>query len=280
MTELRRRMIEDMELRGFTPKTQEAYIGAVKGLALFHRQSPDQLSDEQIREYFLDLINVRRAAKSTVTIHLCGIKFFFEKTLGRSLPVLDLVKPRKRVKRPVILTIAEIKNLLTLVRHPVCRMALTVIYSCGLRVSEGVSLKVADIDGQRMLARIQNGKGGKDRYVPLPERTRELLRGYYATYRPKIWLFPAKSGDGPYCVTNVQKAFRSVVRQSGIGKPASVHTLRHSYATHLIESGVHLRTVQEILGHKSSQTTAAYTHLTRKMMDSLATTVNTLMSEL
>jgi integrase/recombinase XerD len=280
MTELRRRMIEDMDLRGFSPKTQRAYIGAVRGLAEFHRRSPDQLSEEEIREFFLHLVNVKHAARSTVTIHLCGIKFFFEKTLGRELPVLNLVRPRTRVKRPVVLSTTEVKELLGLVRHPVCRMALTVIYSCGLRVSEGMHLKVSDIDGQRMLVRVENGKGGKDRYVPLPERTRELLRGYYAMYRPKTWLFPASNGDGPYCVTNVQKAFRAVVRQSGIGKAASVHTLRHSYATHLVENGVHLRTIQEILGHKSSQTTAVYTHLTQKMVDSLSSTVNTLMADL
>jgi site-specific recombinase XerD len=238
------------------------------------------VSEEEIREFFLHLVNVKQAARSTVTIYLCGIKFFFEKTLQKELPVLDLVRPRKRVKRPVVLSTTEVKELLDLVRHPLCRMALTLIYSCGLRVSEAVNLKVADIDGDRMLVRVENGKGGKDRYVPLPERTRELLRGYYVSFRPRTWLFPAKSGEGPYCVTNLQKAFRAVVRQSGIGKPASVHTLRHSYATHLLESGVHLRTIQEILGHKSSQTTAVYTHVTQKVMGSLSTTVNTLMAGL
>jgi site-specific recombinase XerD len=143
-----------------------------------------------------------------------------------------------------------------------------------------VNLKVADIDGQSMLVRVENGKGGKDRYVPLPERTRELLQGYYASFRPKTWLFPAKKGDGPYGMTSLQKAFKAALHQSGIKKHASVHTLRHSYATHLLESGVPLRTIQEILGHKSSQTTAVYTHLTHKMMDSLFTTVNTLMAGL
>lgn len=280
MTELRRRMIEDMDLRGFSPKTQKAYIGAVQRLAGFYRRSPDQLSEEEIREFFLHLVNVNHAARSTVTIYLCGIKFFYEKTLGRDLPVLNLVRPPKRVKRPVVLSTTEVKELLNMVRHPLCRMALTLIYSCGLRISEGVNLKVSDIDGQRMLVRVENGKGGKDRFVPLPERTRELLRSYYASFRPKTWLFPAKRGDGPYCVTNLQKAFRAVVRHSAIGKPASVHTLRHSYATHLVESGVHLRTIQEILGHKSSLTTAVYTHLTQKLVDSLSATVNTLMAEL
>ncbi len=135
MTELRRRMIQDMELRGFSPKTQEAYVGAVRGLAGFHRRSPDRLSDEEIREFFLHLLNVKHAARSTVTIYLRGIKFFYEKTLGRDLPVLDLVRPRKRVKRPVVLSNTEIKELLAPVRNPLCRMALTVIYSCGLRVS-------------------------------------------------------------------------------------------------------------------------------------------------
>lgn len=136
MTELRRRMIQDMDLRGFSPKTRKVYLGAMQGLAGFYRRSPDQLSEEEIREFFLHLVNVRQAARSTVTIYFCGIKFFYEKTLGRELPVLNLVRPRKRVKRPVVLSTTELKELLNLVRHPICRMALTLIYSCGLRVSE------------------------------------------------------------------------------------------------------------------------------------------------
>lgn len=161
MTELRRRMIQDMELRGFSPKTRKAYVDAVKGLAAFHHRSPDKLGDEEIRQFFLHLVSERHAARSTVTIYLCGIKFFYEKTLGRELPVMNLVRPRKRVKLPVVLSTSETKELLEQVRHPAYRMALTMIYSCGLRLSEGVHLKVADIDGQRMLVRVENGKGGK-----------------------------------------------------------------------------------------------------------------------
>jgi integrase len=211
-------MIQDMELRGFSPKTRKAYVDAVKGLAAFHHRSPDKLGDEEIRRFFLHLVGERHAARSTVSIYLRGIKFFFEKTLGRELPVMNLVRPRKRVELPVVLSTSGTKELLEQVRHPAYRMALTMIYSCSLRLSEGVRLKVVDIAGERMLVRVENGKGGKDRYVPLPERTRELLRSYYATFRPKTWLFPAKSGDGPCNVSNVQKAFKAAVRQSGIGK--------------------------------------------------------------
>jgi integrase/recombinase XerD len=280
MSELRKRMIHDMQLRGFSEKTQEAYIGAVKGLAKFYRRSPDQLSEEEIRNFFLHLINERRAARSTVTIYLCGIKFFYERTLGKEWLTFDLVRPRKRVKLPVILTLEEVRHILSLIRNPVARMALSMIYSCGLRLSEGIHLQVEDIDSKRMLVRVQNGKGGKDRYVPLPEKTLEYLRAYWTLFRPRPWLFPVRNAVKPLSDTTLQKTFRAALRQSGIEKNASIHTLRHSYATGLLEKGIDLRVIQETLGHKSPQTTTIYTHLTQKTVARLHTTVNDIMSEL
>jgi len=280
MSELRKRMIHDMQLRGLSEKTQEAYVGAVKGLAKFYHRSPDQLSEEEIRDFFLHLVNVRRAARSTVTIHLCGIKFFYERTLGKQWLTFGLVRPRKRVKLPVILALEEVRHILSLVRNPVARTALRMIYSCGLRLSEGIHLQVADIDSKRMLVRVRNGKGGKDRDVPLPEKTLEHLRAYWAVFRPRPWLFPAKDGAKPLSDTSLQKTFKAALRQSGIEKKASIHTLRHSYATALLEKGVDLRVIQEILGHKSPQTTTIYTHLTQKTVERLHSSVNDLMSEL
>jgi len=273
-------MIHDMQLRGFSEKTQESYVGAVKGLAKFYMRSPDQLSEEEIRGFFLHLINERRAARSTVTIYLCGIKFFYERTLGKEWGVFDLVRPRKREKLPVVLALEEVRHLLSLVAKPVARMALRMIYSCGLRLSEGIHLRVEDIDSKRMVVRVSDGKGGKDRDVPLPEKTLEHLRAYWVLSRPRPWLFPAKSGARPLSDTSLQKTFKAVVRQSGIEKNVSIHSLRHSYATSLLENGMDIRVIQEVLGHRSPQTTAIYTHLTKKTVDKLHATVNHLMSEL
>jgi integrase/recombinase XerD len=280
MTELRRRMIQDIQLHGYAERTQESYVDAVRGLAKFHRRSPDRLTDEEIREFFLHLINKKKSAFSTVTIYLCGIKFFYETTLSRKLPVFDLIRPQKRKKLPLVLTQDEAIRILSLVRHPVGRMCLTTIYSCGLRLSEGTHLQVSDVDSSRMLIRVRNGKGGKDRYVPLPERILEHLRAYFRIFRPKLWLFPAKRSESPFPEASLQKMFKAAVRQSGTGKNASVHTLRHSYATHLLENGTDLRVIQSLLGHNSPLTTAVYTHLTRKTMETLYGTVNRLMEPL
>jgi len=279
MTELRSRMIQDMQLHGLAARTRQSYVDAVKGLARFYRRSPDRLSEDEIRSFFIHLINEKGAARSTVTIYLCGIKFFYETTLGRKLPILEIVRPAKRHKLPVVLSTEEVNNLLERVKNPVYRMCLTLIYACGLRLSEGLHLRVGDIDSDRMLVAVRNGKGGKDRYVPLPERTLEQLRAYWMLHRPKTWLFSTKTGQLPLNPTTLQKTFKVVVRQSGIGKNASVHTLRHSYATYLLESGVNLRVIQELLGHKSPHTTAIYTHLTQKTVDQLATVINRLMAD-
>jgi len=279
MTELRRKMTEDMQLRGYAEKTRKSYIDAVKGLAKFYHKSPDQLGEEEIRNFFLYLINEKRAARSTVTIYLCGIKFFYEKTLGRDWLVFDLIRPKTRVKLPVVLAPEEVHHLLSLVEDPMKRMALRMIYSCGLRLSEGTHLQVADIDSKRMLVHVRNGKGGKDRYVPLPEKTLEYLRAYWAAFRPRPWLFPAHNGK-VLSDSSLQKTFKTVVRQSDIEKNVSIHSLRHSYATSLLESGIDLRTIQETLGHKSPATTSVYTHLTAKTVGKLHATINNLMSKL
>jgi site-specific recombinase XerD len=159
-------------------------------------------------------------------------------------------------------------------------MALTMIYSCGLRLSEGLHLRVADIDSERMSVRVRQGKGGKDRYVPLPARTWELLRNYLGSAHPQSWLFPSKNPKEPLSPTSLQKTFKMVVYQSRIDKNASVHTLRHSYATHLLEHGVSLRVIQEVLGHRSPHTTALYAHLTQKIMGSFTDTLDAVMAHL
>jgi integrase/recombinase XerD len=264
-TPLRQKMIEDLQLHGFAVRTQEAYLLAVSQLARHYRKSPDQINEEELRQYFLFLKNEKHAARNTCTIALCGIKFFFQHTLGRDWKTFDFLRPPKEKKLPVVLSVGEVRCILNLIRRPHYRACLTTIYACGLRLQEGLHLQVAHIDSDRLLLHVCHGKGGKDRYVPLPKPILDLLRQYWASHRNPLWLFPSsvQSNKAPLEATGVQRAFRAALHESGISKPATVHTLRHSYATHLLEAGVNLRFIQEYLGHASPSTTAIYTHLTQ-----------------
>jgi len=264
MTVLRQKMIEDMQLRGFAVRTQEAYLLAVRQLAKHYHKPPDQINEEELRQYFLFLKNEKHAARATCTIALCGIKFFFERTLGRNWKTFEFLRPPKEKKLPVVLSVAEVGHVLACVHRQPYRVCLTLIYGCGLRLLEGVHLRVKEIDGERKLIHIRGGKGGKDRYVPLPETCLQFLRWHWMTHRNPDWLFPSSRGEGnqPMSESGLQRAFRAAVKECGIHKKATVHTLRHSYATHLLEAGVNLRIIQSYLGHASPATTAIYTHLT------------------
>ena len=219
---------------------------------------------------------------------ICGIKFFYEKTLKCRWPIFNVVRPHAEKKLPVILSREEVHEILSKVRLPRYRICLQTIYSCGLRLREGTELQVGHIDSRRMVIHLRHGKGNKDRYVPLPQLTLERLREYWKTHRNPTWIFPAPGRGGihraiattpmPYC--NVQDAFRAALKESGIKKRASVHTLRHSYATHLLEAGVNLRQIQENLGHNSPQTTALYTHLTEQAFQQTKDVINKLMEGL
>ena len=279
MTPLRQKMIEDMQLHGLSERTQQSYVWAVKGLADFHKRSPAALSEEEIRQFFLHLIETRQVAKSTVTVYLSGIKFFCEKTLSKPMPILDLIRPKRRRKLPCVLTIEEIKSILAGVRRPRIRMLLVMAYSCGLRLSEATHLKAGDVDMERLQVKV-TGKGGKDRYVPLAVRTKQLLADYLQHHRPAPWLFTDKQGHAPCPSGTVQRAFRAALRQTAIDKPASVHTLRHSYATHLLENGIDIRIIQAALGHKHPSTTMVYAHLTSKSVAAYSKVVDAIMQSL
>jgi integrase/recombinase XerD len=282
MTVLRQKMIEDMQLRGFAERTQEAYLSAVRQLAKHYHKPPDQIDEEELRQYFLFLKNEKHAARNTCTIALCGIKFFFERTLGREWKTFDFLRPQREKKLPVVLSIAEVRSTLAHVRRPHYRVCLSTIYACGLRLLEGVHLQVSHIDSERHLLHICHGKGGKDRYVPLPPPILRMLRRHWLTHRNPLWLFPSpfQVEKGPMNESGVQRAFRAAVRESGISKHATVHTLRHSYATHLLEAGLNLRIIQAYLGHASPATTAIYTHLTQTTNERTAQTINQVLAEL
>jgi len=236
MTPLRQRMLEDLQLRGLSERTQEMYVRAVRQLAEHYHKSPARITEEELRDYFLYLKNVTHYSRSATTIALCGIKFFYAHTLQREWTTLTFVRPPREQKLPVILSIEEVCTILVhlkLLRYRVC---LTTIYSCGLRLQEGTHLQVTDIDAARLHIHIRHGKGARDRYVPLPQRTLQLLRSYWITHRNPVWIFPApgRAGTGmstatqPMPRSSVQDAFRAALKASGIHKRASVHTLRHN----------------------------------------------------
>ena len=288
MTPLRQRMVEDLQLHGYAPATQEAYVRAVSALAVYCAKPPDQITEDELRQYFLYLTQEKQLARGSITVALCGIKFLFEYTLRRDWPTLALVRPPKEHKLPVVLSVEEVRRVLERVRKPGYRVCLSTIYACGLRISEGVSLQVGDIDSARMLVHVRLGKGGQDRYVPLPQRTLVRLRGYWVTHRHPLWLFPQQPRSGPVRAAapaplaepGLRYAFWAALQASGIQKPATVHTLRHSWATHLLEAGVNLRLIQTWLGHRSLRTTALYTHLTAKTEGQAVATLDQLMADL
>jgi integrase/recombinase XerD len=269
-TELARRFLEDLQLHGFSPRTQELYMRPVHQLAYHYNKAPDKITEEELRNYFLYIKNVKKYSHSSFTIALCGIKFFYQNSLRVPWTLFDLVRPHKEKKLPNVLSRDEVSLILRNVRRQQYRVCLQTISSCGLRLTEGTGLQVSNIDGTRKMLHLRGGKGGKDRYVPLPDSTLLLLREYWCSHRNLVWIFPAPGRKGnqrsiattPMTKSHVQDAFHLALRACGINKQASVHTLRHSYATHLLEAGINLRQIQEYLGHSSLKTTELYTHLT------------------
>jgi integrase/recombinase XerD len=282
MNALRQKMIEDMQLRGLAVRTQEAYLLAVSQLARYYHKPPDQIEEEELRQYFLFLKNEKHAARASCTIALCGIKFFYEHTLGWEWKTFEFVRPPKEKKLPVVLSVAEVGRVLGCVHRSRYRVCLTTIYACGLRLLEGVHLQVKDIDGERQVLHIHQGKGGKDRCIPLPSACLTMLRQHWLTHRNPLWLFPSpfEETHQPMSATGVQRALRRAVQESGVHKEATVHTLRHSYATHLLEAGVNLRIIQSYLGHASPATTSIYTHLTSITEAQTRQTINDLVATL
>jgi len=288
MTVLRQKMLEDMQLHGFAARTQEAYLLAVRQLAKYYHKSPDQINEEELRQYFLFLKNEKHAARNTCTIALCGIKFFFQHTLGKEWKTFDFLRPPKENKLPVVLSVEEVRRILNCVHRQRYRVCLTLIYVCGLRLLEGVCLQVKDIDSERKMIHLRQGKGGKDRYIPLPSACLEMRRRHWRTHRHPVGLFPALRDDWqkpegisqPMNESGVQRAFSAAVKESDIHKKATVHTLRHSYATHLLEAGVNLRIIQSYLGHASPTTTAIYTHLTSTTDTQTSNKINEMVASL
>lgn len=250
------RMSEDMRLRDFRPRTQEAYSLVVRQFLEHVQREPEELRDVDVRDYFLYLRESKKLAPSSINIAVHGLRFFFLHTLGRDWPVFDLLRVHKQRMLPVVLSTTEVRAVLHAVRHPVRRMALATIYALGLRLGEGLRLETGHIDSARSIVWVRDGKGARDRAVPLPQPLLTRLRSYWKHERIAAatpYLFVPFNGKAPLHETTLQKTFAAARADAGLQKHASIHTLRHSYATHLLESGISLRTIQQVLGHKSSR---------------------------
>ena len=263
MGELRERMQHALVVRGLSPRTQEAYLAAVKGLAQHYRQRPDTLSAQQVEGYVRHLIEQRHLAPNSVRIAVFGLRFFYTVTLHR--PAFALPLPKGVTKLPEVLSRAEVGRLLSSTATLRERALLMTTYGGGLRVSEVVRLRVTDIDAQRGMIRVEQGKGRKDRYTLLGPRLLAELRHYWQVYRPAPpWLFPQRHKAAPMDPTTAQKIYYGAKRRAGITKAGGIHVLRHAFATHLLEAGTDLPTLQQLLGHDSVTTTMRYVHVAQK----------------
>lgn len=261
MTELRTRMLRDMTVRGLAPRTHKAYIAAVARVAQHYRRSPDQLTDDEVQTYLAHLVHDRKRSWSTCSQAANAFRFLYHVTLGRPRTEFVVPLPKQPQKLPEILSREEVWRLLTAPPHPRHRLILAVVYAAGLRVSEAIALKVSDIDADRMTVRIAQGKGAKDRYVPLAKRLLQDLRAYWKTTPPGVWLFANRQGTRPIDITVAQKIYMMAKLRAGIQQHGGIHALRHAFATHLLEAGTDLHTVQRLLGHRHISTTLRYFHL-------------------
>jgi site-specific recombinase XerD len=269
---IKERFVNDMALRGFSPKTQESYLWSLNQLIKYHGGvMPQELDEDDVRAYLLHIKNNKKYADATLRIVYSGLKAFFQKTLQRDWATLSLLRAGRPVRLPTVLTLEEVGRIVRLARPLRNQVFLYTVYSCGLRMQEALSLEVGDIDRKRMMLHIHRGKGARDRYVPLPARTLSALERYWRTHRHERLIFPAPGRGNKDSAIAAQSmpdrtvggAMRRAVVLTGIQKKhVSVHTLRHCYATHLLEAGVPLSTIQRYLGHANIQTTLVYVHLT------------------
>ncbi len=266
MTPLRQRMIEDMQLRNLAPVTQRNYIAHAAAFAQFYGKSPEVLDQEAVREYLLYLLNERKLSPEGVNQQVSALKFLYLTTLEMPWTAEDFPRAKRPYKLPVVLSHEEVVLFFDYVPSLRYRAALMICYGAGLRVSEAVAVKISDIDSKRMLLRVEQGKGRKDRYAMLSPRLLEVLRIYWRAARPKVYLFPSWRTGKHLNASSLQQACRDAWLRSGLRKRVTVHTLRHSFATHLLENGTDVRVIQVLLGHSQIDTTARYAAVTPQLI--------------
>lgn len=278
MTILRQKMINAMKLRGFSENTQESYVRSVAGLARFFNESPDRIGKDRVQAYLLHLSDKRRLSWSSCNIAASAIRFFYGQVLGRD-EVRVWIPPRKvESQLPDILSREEVERLLTVPTNPKHRALLMTTYGGGLRVNEVVHLQAEDIDSQRMVIRIKQGKGRKDRYTILSDRLLTELRRYWRIGKPPVYLFPGKDGQNPLNRDSARVIYRKAKTKAGITKQGGIHSLRHAFATHLLEAGVDLRTIQVMMGHTSIGSTMRYLQVTCKRVGAVRSPLDLLPS--
>lgn len=266
MTPLRKRMIEALELRGVSPKTLKLYVDCVARFARHFNKSPEKLGPEEVRTYFLYLIHDRKVALGTYKQALAALRFLYRWVLERGEVVQDIRAPRPERRLPVVLSFDEVHRFFAAIPSFKHRTLLMFSYAAGLRVSEAANVRVSDIDSERMVIRVVQGKRKKDRYTLLSPLLLQMLRHYWWAARPKDHLFPGRGKNSVVRSSTVQRACIEAKQRAGLAKEITPHTLRHSFATHLLEAGTDLRVIQELLGHASPRTTAIYTHVSTKLM--------------
>jgi site-specific recombinase XerD len=271
MTPLRKQMEADMALRGLAYRTRESYVDSVVKLAKFYGRGPDQISEAEVQQYLLHLLDERKLAHSSCNIVCSALEFFYRTTLKRRETEFCLPRPKVPAKLPQILSREEVARLIEQTTNLKHRTILMTAYAAGLRLSELCHLRVADIDSDRMTLRVEQGKGAKDRYTLLSPRLLAELRRYWCVYRPKRWLFPSpRDPEQPHSAHTAHRIFHAAKDRAGITKAGGIHLLRHAFATHLLEAGVDVHTIQRLMGHGSLSTTARYFHLAQKHLSATA----------
>jgi integrase/recombinase XerD len=271
MTSLRRRMIEDMQVRNLSPHTQTSYVQQVSLFARHFHQSPETLGPEEIRSYQVYLTNEKHLAPTSILIAIAALRFLYKVTLHKDWTLEEIIPaPRKPRTLPIVLSPEEVLRFLSCVQSIKHRTILTICYAAGLRISEAISLKVSDVDSQRMVIRVQKGKGQKDRFVMLSPKLLEVLRAWWPVEKPKQWLFQGDLAGSHITREAVGQACQEAHRRCGVTKPVTPHSLRHCFATHLVESGTDVRTIQLLMGHRSLATTARYLRIATNKVCSTA----------
>ena len=276
MTPLRQRFIEDMQLRGLAPATQRSYIHYIAGLALHYKTSPENLDLDAVRQYSLYLLNDRKLSPESANTFASAAQFLFTVTLEMPWGKECFPRVRRPDKLPVVLSVEEVERFFEKVGTLKHRAVLMLCYGAGLRISEAVKIRIADIDSDRMLIRVVEGKGRKDRYVAMPKRLLKVLRSYWRAERPKDHLFPSWREGRPISTSSVALACRNAATRARIHKRVTAHTLRHSFATHLMEQGTDTRVIQVLLGHSSIETTARYARVSTAVIGATTSPLDTL----